>query len=125
MHLFTFFKPHPFSLHPRTVASALSVALCAAWLATPLTAHAQSPGSQQSRMKTCNVDAQGKKGDERRAFMSQCLRGPVASAPGEATPKASRAGKAQKAPSKPTSKDKARAEALPQAPAPALSGSRT
>ena len=25
-------------------------------------------------MKQCNVDAKGKKGDERRAFMSECLK---------------------------------------------------
>jgi hypothetical protein len=29
--------------------------------------------TQQSKMKTCNVDAKGKKGDERRAFMKSCL----------------------------------------------------
>ena len=28
---------------------------------------------QQSRMKDCNVKAKGKKGDERRQFMSTCL----------------------------------------------------
>jgi len=32
--------------------------------------------SQQSRMKTCNADAKAKslKGEERKAFMSQCLK---------------------------------------------------
>lgn len=32
--------------------------------------------AQQSRMKTCNADAKAKalKGDERRAFMSECLK---------------------------------------------------
>ena len=32
--------------------------------------------SQQSRMKTCNADAKAKslKGDERKAFMSECLK---------------------------------------------------
>lgn len=29
--------------------------------------------TQQSRMKTCNADARGKKGDERKAFMKTCL----------------------------------------------------
>ena len=29
---------------------------------------------QQERMKTCNADATGKKGDERKAFMSECLK---------------------------------------------------
>lgn len=30
-------------------------------------------GSQQNRMKECNKQAKGKKGDERRAFMKSCL----------------------------------------------------
>ena len=30
-------------------------------------------GSQQDKMKTCNADAVGKKGDERKAFMKECL----------------------------------------------------
>ena len=30
---------------------------------------------QQNRMKDCNVKAKGKKGDERRQFMSACLSG--------------------------------------------------
>jgi hypothetical protein len=29
--------------------------------------------SQQTKMATCNKDATGKKGDERKAFMKQCL----------------------------------------------------
>lgn len=32
-----------------------------------------SAGSQQNRMKECNKQATGKKGDERRAFMKSCL----------------------------------------------------
>ena len=34
----------------------------------------QQQGTQQGKMKQCNVDAKGKKGDERRAFMSECLK---------------------------------------------------
>ncbi|NRR28967.1 phosphate starvation-inducible protein PsiF [Oxalobacteraceae bacterium] len=30
-------------------------------------------GAQQSKMVTCNADAAGKKGDERKAFMKECL----------------------------------------------------
>ncbi|QWT18332.1 hypothetical protein KPL74_11285 [Bacillus sp. NP157] len=30
---------------------------------------------QQQRMSTCNTQATGKKGDERKAFMSSCLKG--------------------------------------------------
>ena len=29
--------------------------------------------AQQSKMVTCNADATGKKGDERKAFMKECL----------------------------------------------------
>ncbi|BAL97929.1 hypothetical protein IWX58_001540 [Rubrivivax gelatinosus] len=29
--------------------------------------------AQQSKMKTCNADAAGKTGDERKAFMKECL----------------------------------------------------
>ena len=39
-------------------------------------APARAEGSQQNKMKTCNVEAGKKelKGDERRAFMSECLK---------------------------------------------------
>jgi hypothetical protein len=30
-------------------------------------------GPQQEKMKTCNAEAKGKKGDERKAFMKVCL----------------------------------------------------
>lgn len=32
-----------------------------------------APTAQQSKMATCNKDAEGKKGDERKAFMKECL----------------------------------------------------
>jgi len=34
---------------------------------------AKAPTAQQSKMKTCNADAKDKKGDERKAFMKECL----------------------------------------------------
>jgi hypothetical protein len=34
---------------------------------------AKAPTTQQSKMATCNADAAGKKGDERKAFMKECL----------------------------------------------------
>jgi hypothetical protein len=34
---------------------------------------AKAPSAQQTRMATCNKDATGKKGDERKKFMSDCL----------------------------------------------------
>src|SRR5512141_2388397 len=36
---------------------------------------------QQQKMKDCNAQATDKKGDERKAFMSQCLKGGSAAAP--------------------------------------------
>ncbi|CAM3745608.1 PsiF family protein [Roseateles saccharophilus] len=37
---------------------------------------------QQDKMKSCNAEAKGKKGDERKAFMKECLSaGAAASAP--------------------------------------------
>ena len=42
--------------------------------------------AQQEKMKTCNADAKGKTGDERKKFMSECL---------SAKPQASQAQKAQ------------------------------
>ena len=34
---------------------------------------AQATTAQQSKMTTCNKEATGKKGDERKAFMKECL----------------------------------------------------
>jgi psiF repeat len=34
----------------------------------------KAPTGQQSKMSTCNKDAGDKKGDERKAFMSECLK---------------------------------------------------
>jgi hypothetical protein len=41
------------------------------------TANSHTPGGQQNKMKHCNESAKKKelKGDERRAFMSACLKG--------------------------------------------------
>jgi psiF repeat-containing protein len=59
-------------------ALALGVALSATFAATP----AFADNSQQSKMTTCNAQAAGKKGDDRKAFMKDCL----SSAPAAATP---------------------------------------
>ncbi len=59
----------------KLLLASLMVALCGA-------AHAAEPTAQQNKMKTCNADAAGKKGDERKAFMKQCLSAkPAAEAP--------------------------------------------
>jgi len=43
-----------------------------AWAAEPA-APAAPKTAQQNKMVTCNADAAGKKGDERKAFMKECL----------------------------------------------------
>lgn len=44
-------------------ASLFAVGMASNALATP----------QQDKMKSCNAEAKGKKGDERKAFMKECL----------------------------------------------------
>ena len=51
-------------------------------------ADAAAPTAQQGKMKTCNADAKTKdlKGDERKAFMKECLGAkPAAAADGKST----------------------------------------
>ena len=48
-----------------------ALALCSAAYAAPEATPAKS--AQQNKMVTCNADAAGKKGDERKAFMKDCL----------------------------------------------------
>ncbi len=47
--------------------------ILAAVLALSFTAPALAATAQQERMKTCNKEAGDKKGDERKAFMKECL----------------------------------------------------
>ena len=46
----------------------------AAAFAFPLHAQEKKPTPQQERMADCNKKATGMKGDERKAFMSSCLK---------------------------------------------------
>lgn len=53
----------------KTLALIASLTLCAGGSVL-----AQSPQTaQQSKMKTCNAEASGMKGEERKKFMKQCL----------------------------------------------------
>ena len=64
----------------RTVlAMAVAVSLLAGTLSVASGADEKKSNPQQERMKACNAQAGDKKGDERKAFMSSCLKG-------EATP---------------------------------------
>jgi hypothetical protein len=71
----------------RTQLHAVAVASLLAFAAGALAAPQQVPAKkdltpQQQRMSTCNSQAAGKKGDERKTFMSSCLKG---DAPAKAT----------------------------------------
>ena len=59
---------------PAAPAKAASAAPAPA-AASPAAATVAPPAktAQQSKMATCNKDATGKKGDERKAFMKECL----------------------------------------------------
>lgn len=61
----------------------LMIALSSLALAAPLlmSAPAMAQTAQQNKMSTCNKDAGDKKGDERRAFMKDCLSSKPAAAP--------------------------------------------
>lgn len=55
-------------------AIALAGALCAAHAADEKkAAPSKAQAAQQTKMATCNKDAAGMKGDERKAFMKGCL----------------------------------------------------
>ena len=63
----------------RTVlAMAVAVSLAAGTLSMASAADEKKATSQQERMKACNSEAGDKKGDERKAFVSQCLKGGAA-----------------------------------------------
>jgi hypothetical protein len=51
------------------IIAVLALSCSAAFAADP----APAKNSQQSKMATCNKEAEGKKGDERKAFMKTCL----------------------------------------------------
>lgn len=63
-----------------TLALALGVAAFAAQAAD------KAPTAQQSKMSTCNKDAGDKKGDERKAFMKECLSAKPAATAASGTP---------------------------------------
>lgn len=54
-------------------AMALAGALCAAQAADDKKAPSPAQTAQQTKMATCNKEAAGMKGDERKAFMKDCL----------------------------------------------------
>jgi hypothetical protein len=59
----------------KRMSKLIALATLAAFGSLASPAFAAGEHSQQTRMKECNVKAKGKKGDERRQFMSACLSG--------------------------------------------------
>lgn len=51
-------------------SAALALSLC---FTAAHAAEDKAPTKQQSKMTTCNAEAKGKKGDERKTFMKECL----------------------------------------------------
>ncbi|HVI55520.1 MAG TPA: PsiF family protein [Luteibacter sp.] len=61
----------------RVLAVASLLAFSASAIAAPQAAKKELT-PQQQRMSTCNTQATGKKGDDRKTFMSSCLKGETA-----------------------------------------------
>jgi hypothetical protein len=57
------------------IAMVVAMSLAAGTLSVASAADEKKANPQQERMKACNSQAGDKKGDERKAFMSQCLKG--------------------------------------------------
>jgi hypothetical protein len=65
-------------VQPAVLALAIAFGASSAFAADPAPAKTLTP--QQQRMKDCNAQATGKTGDERKAFMSTCLKANTAAA---------------------------------------------
>jgi hypothetical protein len=57
----------------KKLISLMAVAFAFSFGMTAQAADGDAKTAQQSKMGTCNKDAEGKKGDERKAFMKECL----------------------------------------------------
>lgn len=58
----------------KTLLSAIALAVAGFASTAHAADDAKKPTAQQSKMTTCNKEAGDKKGDERKAFMSECLK---------------------------------------------------
>jgi hypothetical protein len=63
------------------VVTAVSLALVVGSLSMASAADDKKLTPQQEKMKACNTQAADKKGDERKAFMSECLKAGAPAAP--------------------------------------------
>ncbi len=66
-------------MHKLFAATALTLVLQLGYT-LPAAAQDKPATPQQQRMRDCNKDAEGKKGDERKTFMKSCLSGKQADA---------------------------------------------
>ena len=64
-----------------TTVLALTFAFAAAAAGAVESGSAKTYSPQQQKMKDCNAQAAGKSGEERKAFMSNCLKGSASKAP--------------------------------------------
>lgn len=64
-----------------SLALACALALCGTAFAQDKTTTTKPLTAQQQRMVDCNKQATGKTGDDRKTFMSSCLKGQTAAAP--------------------------------------------
>ena len=76
-----------------TLSLSAGGAFAAAHAGAPMADAKKAPTEQQNKMKTCNADTKAKtlKGDERKAFMKECLSGGAAAASAPAAAPASAA----------------------------------
>jgi hypothetical protein len=68
-----------------TFTMGLTLSMASAYAADAAAPAAAAPTTQQSKMKTCNNDAKGKLGDERKSFMKECLSAKTDAAAGGTT----------------------------------------
>jgi hypothetical protein len=65
----------------KKLISVVAIAIASQFAFAPVVvAQDKATTPQQQRMKDCNKEATGKKGDERKAFMKECLGGKQAAA---------------------------------------------
>lgn len=65
------------------IALCIAASFASAGFAVAQDAAPAAKTAQQNKMTTCNADATGKKGDERKAFMKECLSAKPAAAPSQ------------------------------------------
>jgi hypothetical protein len=73
-------------LSPILLGACLAFGAAQAQTAAPAASPERAPTAQQNKMTACNKDATGKKGEERKSFMKDCLSASGTPAVAKATP---------------------------------------